>query len=271
MNRDRRSGARSRLGSTPRPSSDRRARASARRRTWRAVWGGERMSAQPAALPRWRDDRRLRLRRIPPAPTPLGLRASPMDGGSSSRSAAPRRTAEDAQLTLGARPHGRPTPAAPDAFGPRRERGRLRADGSILFTSSRPDADRPPDDAGDDEVSGLWLLPAGGGEARLLVAPSGGVDAVVSARTADVVVYAASVFPGTTDASADRERHGRGRRPASRRSCSRRFRFATGMPSTDPVSATSSRRRCRTTRAASSDPVDLTPEAGTRWSSRTST
>ena len=81
-------------------------------------------------------------------------------------------------------------------------------DGSILFTSSRPDPDRKPDDGSDDdEVSGLWSLPAGGGEARLLAAPSGGVDAVVAARDADVVVYAASVFPGAADAAADRERH----------------------------------------------------------------
>lgn len=78
-------------------------------------------------------------------------------------------------------------------------------DGSILFTSSRLDPERKPDDD-DDEVSGLWLLPANGGEARLLAAPSGGVDAVVAARGADVVVYAASVFPGTIDAKADSER-----------------------------------------------------------------
>jgi dipeptidyl aminopeptidase/acylaminoacyl peptidase len=80
-------------------------------------------------------------------------------------------------------------------------------DGSILFTSSRPDPDRKPDDGDDDEVSGLWVLPAQGGEARLLVAPSGGVDAVVAARDADVLVYAAAVFPGAADAASDRERH----------------------------------------------------------------
>ncbi|MEO5986489.1 MAG: S9 family peptidase, partial [Candidatus Limnocylindria bacterium] len=60
-------------------------------------------------------------------------------------------------------------------------------DGSILFTSTRPDADRKPDDeSDDDDTAGLWLLPASGGEARLLAAPSGGVDAVVAAREADV-------------------------------------------------------------------------------------
>ena len=80
-------------------------------------------------------------------------------------------------------------------------------DGSILFTSARPDPDRKPDDDEEEEVSGLWLLPVNGGEGRLLVAPSGGVDAVVAAHEADVIVYAASVFPGTSDAAADRERH----------------------------------------------------------------
>ena len=80
-------------------------------------------------------------------------------------------------------------------------------DGSILFTSSRPDPDRTPDDGDDEEISGLWLLPANGGEARLLAAPPGGVDAVVAARDADVLVYAAAVFPGATDAAADQERH----------------------------------------------------------------
>jgi dipeptidyl aminopeptidase/acylaminoacyl peptidase len=78
-------------------------------------------------------------------------------------------------------------------------------DGSLLFTSSRPDPDRKPDDD-DEEVSGLWLLPANGGEARLLARPSGGVDAVVAARNADALVYAGSIFPGA-DAAADKERH----------------------------------------------------------------
>ncbi len=78
-------------------------------------------------------------------------------------------------------------------------------DGSLLFTSSRPDPDRKPDDD-EEEVSGLWLLPASGGEARLLVRPSGGVDAVVASRGSDVIVYAGSVFPGA-DAHVDKERH----------------------------------------------------------------
>jgi dipeptidyl aminopeptidase/acylaminoacyl peptidase len=103
-----------------------------------------------------------------------------------------------------------------DASGDRRPRRLTRSasgesaatfsrDGSILFTSSRPDPDAAPD-ADDEETSALWLLPVDGGEARLLARPSGGVDAVVAARGADVVAYAASVFPGAPDSAGDRER-----------------------------------------------------------------
>ena len=134
-------------------------------------------------------------------------------------------------------------------------------DGSMLFTSTRPDQDRGPDDD-DEEVSGLWMLPPNGGEARLLVAPSGGVDAVVAAREADVIVYAASVFPGTSDAKADQERH-KARKKAgveallfdtfpirhwdSFHGPRERHLFAAPLPSGED---------------RISDPVDLTPDAG---------
>jgi dipeptidyl aminopeptidase/acylaminoacyl peptidase len=137
-------------------------------------------------------------------------------------------------------------------------------DGSILFTSSRPDPDRKPDEDGDDdeEISGLWLLPANGGEARLLVAPSGGVDAVVAARGADVVVYAAAVFPGTKDAAADRDRHQARKKAGVEALLFERFpirhwdayhgpreRHLFGAPLPDGEDRIS-------------DPLDLTPEAG---------
>jgi len=68
-------------------------------------------------------------------------------------------------------------------------------DGSLLFTSARPDPDAKPD--GDEEPRpALWLLPAGGGEARLLAAPKAGVGAVHVARDAGTVVLAAGLFPG---------------------------------------------------------------------------
>jgi dipeptidyl aminopeptidase/acylaminoacyl peptidase len=160
-----------------------------------------------------------------------------------------------------------------DATGDRRPRRLTRSapgesaaafarDGSILFTSTRPDADRKPNDGEDDEVSGLWLLPADGGEARLLTAPSGGVDSVVAAHDSDLLVYAASVFPGAADATADRERH-EARKKAGVEALlfetfpirhwdafhgpRERHLFAAPMPEGED---------------RISDPVDLTPEAG---------
>jgi len=55
-------------------------------------------------------------------------------------------------------------------------------DGSLLFASARPDPDAKPDP--DKKINALWCLPADGGEARLLLAPDGGVDAVPEGRTA---------------------------------------------------------------------------------------
>lgn len=81
-------------------------------------------------------------------------------------------------------------------------------DGSLLFTSTRPDPDRTPDANDEDEEMGrLWLLPADGGEARLLCAPAGGVEEVRTARDADVIAFAAAVHPGTANLAADREKY----------------------------------------------------------------
>ncbi|MEO5651871.1 MAG: S9 family peptidase, partial [Marmoricola sp.] len=52
---------------------------------------------------------------------------------------------------------------------------RFLPDGSVLFTSSRPDPEAKKED---DESSLLWLLPAGGGEARVVGSRPGGIDAV---------------------------------------------------------------------------------------------
>src|SRR5919198_19006 len=77
-------------------------------------------------------------------------------------------------------------------------------DGSLLFTSTRPDPQAPPDD--DEEVARLWLLPAGGGEARPVAAPPAGVEALRVARDAGTVVYRTGVHPGADDREADERR-----------------------------------------------------------------
>jgi len=77
-------------------------------------------------------------------------------------------------------------------------------DGSLLFTSARPDPDVKEDP--EHKINALWLLPAEGGEARLLLAPDGGVDGVAVARDADVIAFGASVHPEAKDLADDAAR-----------------------------------------------------------------
>ena len=77
-------------------------------------------------------------------------------------------------------------------------------DGSLLFASERPDPEAKPD--ADETPSGLWQLPADGGEARLLIAPPDGVGDVRVARDAGTIAFATGLHPGSDDFEADRER-----------------------------------------------------------------
>ncbi len=74
--------------------------------------------------------------------------------------------------------------------------------GDLLFTSSRAD----PDDAEGEARSSLWRLPAGGGEASLLLTRDGGVAAVATADRADVVIVTGNVLSGATNEEDDAER-----------------------------------------------------------------
>jgi dipeptidyl aminopeptidase/acylaminoacyl peptidase len=77
-------------------------------------------------------------------------------------------------------------------------------DGAVLFESARPDPDAKPDP--DKKVNALWALPAEGGEARLLVAPEGGVCGIAVAREAHSIVFGANVQRGARTFAADAER-----------------------------------------------------------------
>ncbi|CAA9415915.1 MAG: Alanyl dipeptidyl peptidase [uncultured Rubrobacteraceae bacterium] len=71
-------------------------------------------------------------------------------------------------------------------------------DGSLLFLSSRPDPDAGKDEGeAREDRAALWLLPAGGGEARMLAGPPGGVDAVAVSREDGALVFAAGSHPET--------------------------------------------------------------------------
>jgi dipeptidyl aminopeptidase/acylaminoacyl peptidase len=79
---------------------------------------------------------------------------------------------------------------------------RFLPDGSLLFTSKRPD----PDSSKKDENGGsaLWLLPSGGGEARVIATLPGGVSAVETAAGADTVIVSSPVL--AADAGDDKEK-----------------------------------------------------------------
>ncbi|GAA4394219.1 hypothetical protein GCM10023153_15080 [Ornithinibacter aureus] len=60
------------------------------------------------------------------------------------------------------------------------------AEGNLYFVSARPD----PDGDGDDPVAALWMVPAAGGEARLVISRPGGIQAVLTGRDGGVFVVA---------------------------------------------------------------------------------
>ncbi len=76
-------------------------------------------------------------------------------------------------------------------------------DGGLLFTSARPD---PEVKGEDDTPAALWLLPAGGGEARVVATRPGGVGHVVVARRDGLVVLASATMPAATSGEDDEER-----------------------------------------------------------------
>ena len=100
----------------------------------------------------------------------------------------------------GERPAQRLTRSAPGESAPA-----WAPDGSLLFTSARPDPDTRAEGAPEPKPA-LWCLPPRGGEARLVLArPAGIAGFVVAADTGDVAI-AADTMPGGSDAEADEER-----------------------------------------------------------------
>src|ERR687898_126741 len=63
-----------------------------------------------------------------------------------------------------------------------------------------------PDDTPEGEGARVWLLPAGGGEARPVAATPAGIDLLRVARDAGTVVYRTDVHPGADDLEADQRR-----------------------------------------------------------------
>ncbi len=103
-------------------------------------------------------------------------------------------------------PAGRAAPRRLTRSAPGEANAAFLPDGSLLFTSTREDAEAAPDDKLEGEVARLWLLPAGGGEARPVAATPAGIDLLRVARDAGTVVYRSDVHPGADDLEADQRR-----------------------------------------------------------------
>jgi dipeptidyl aminopeptidase/acylaminoacyl peptidase len=86
--------------------------------------------------------------------------------------------------------------------------GDVLPDGSVVFTSRRTDPDaKPGDPVGPaDRADGLWHLPADGGEARLLLAPPGGLLGLAVARTTGTIALLVPMHVAVDDLPGDRER-----------------------------------------------------------------
>jgi dipeptidyl aminopeptidase/acylaminoacyl peptidase len=98
----------------------------------------------------------------------------------------------------GARPARRLTRSAPGESSPA-----WAPDGSLLFTSARPD---PGTTENGDPKPALWSLPAGGGEARLVVTRPGGIASVAVAADSGDVVVSAATMPGGSAVEVEEER-----------------------------------------------------------------
>jgi len=101
---------------------------------------------------------------------------------------APGRAGRPARLTRSAEGEGGP------AFLP---------DGSLLFVSKRPGPPAQNAEGDGQDKPALWLLPAGGGEARRIAAPPGGVAGLAAARDSATVVFASPELPGAEGADDD--------------------------------------------------------------------
>ncbi|MET4093713.1 prolyl oligopeptidase family serine peptidase [Arthrobacter sp. UYCu712] len=76
------------------------------------------------------------------------------------------------------------------------------ANGDLYFSSARPDPENPEG----DPLNALWLLPADGGEARVVLSRAGGVNGVLAAKESGALFVAASVLAGSADEDDDAER-----------------------------------------------------------------
>jgi dipeptidyl aminopeptidase/acylaminoacyl peptidase len=162
-------------------------------------------------------------------------------------------------------PHGgaphRLTRSAEGEGGPR-----FLPDGSLLFTSKRPAPDNGEGKGGHngdrDEGPALWLLPAGGGEARIVASLPGGINGLETAADAPAIVVVSPAL-GDEDERLRKERKDAGVTAILHETVPVRYwdhdlgpadprLFAVTPPGADSAETEDSRYETR----------DLTPDAG---------
>jgi dipeptidyl aminopeptidase/acylaminoacyl peptidase len=79
-------------------------------------------------------------------------------------------------------------------------------DGSLLFVSKRPDPAAARADGDEVRRPAVWLLPAGGGEARRIATLPGGITAVAAAASAPELLFVAPMLAGADGADEDAKR-----------------------------------------------------------------
>jgi len=77
-------------------------------------------------------------------------------------------------------------------------------DGSLLFTSTRPDP-KPASSSEKPDVAALWLLPAGGGDPWVVASRSGGITGIATGRDSSTCVVTALSAPGSVTDDEDKE------------------------------------------------------------------
>ena len=160
------------------------------------------MTADPGSEPTFDLDHYLRLPRV------AGLALAPDGGRLVTSVATPAPDGKKFRSALWELdPDGQAAPRRLTRSAPGEANAAFLPDGSLLFTSAREDAEAAPTTpSADGEVARLWLLPAGGGEARPVATTPAGIDLLRVARDAGTIVYRTHVHPGADDLEADERR-----------------------------------------------------------------
>ena len=138
---------------------------------------------------------------------------------------------------------------------------RFLPDGSLLFTSKRPAPDKDDKANGGDERPALWLLPAAGGEARIVASMPGGVTGLETAADTPGTVIVSPTL-GDDDERLRKERKDAGVSAILHETVPVRFWDHDLGPADPRLFAVTAPRAAGGTDDTRYETLDLTPDAG---------